>query len=114
VTVESTPLPREQGERYLSPGQVAGRLLMRVDNVLDLIKEGQLRAEPGGRMGYRIPESALLEFQQRAYRREAFPGLDHGLHSWPTDAPQSSTLPVPAQSAAENEALAPRWPFPHA
>ncbi len=114
MNVESTPLPREQGERFLSPGQVAGRLLMRVEGVLDLINEGRLQAEPGGRSGYRIPERALLEFQRTAYRREHFPGVHHGLHSWPTDQPRSSNLPVPAQNAAENRALAPRWPFPHA
>ncbi|HLZ69706.1 MAG TPA: hypothetical protein VKV26_07315 [Dehalococcoidia bacterium] len=113
MTIDATP-PLQQGERYLSPGEVAGRLLLRLESVLELIEEGRLRAEPGGRSGYRIPESALLDFRQQAYRREHFPGVDHGLHSWPTDAPRSSNLPVPAQNAAENEALAPRWPFPHA
>lgn len=114
MNVESTPQSREQGDRYLSPAEVAGRLLMRVEGVIDLINEGRLQAEPGGRSGYRIPERALLEFRRTAYRREHFPGVNHGLHSWPTDQPQSSTLPVPAQNATENEALAPRWPFPHA
>ncbi len=113
MNVES-PLPGEPGERYLSPGEVAGRLLIRLESVIGLITAGRLRAEPGGRTGYRVPESALAEFRQTAYRREAFPGVDHGLHAWPTDAPQSSNLPVPAQNAAENAALAPRWPFPHA
>lgn len=101
-------------EVFYSPGYVAARFLTRVENVRQWIEEGRLRAEPGGRHGYRIPESALAAFRAEAYRRERFNGVDHGLHSWPTEQPQSSTLPVPAQNAAEAEALAPRWPFPHA
>jgi hypothetical protein len=114
VTGDASAPPTANDERLLAPGEVAGRFLTRVENVLDWIKEGKLRAVPGGRLGCRVPESALAEFRTTAYRRENFPGVHHGLHSWPTDQPRSSNLPVPAQSAAEAEALAPRWPFPHA
>ena len=101
-------------EVYYSPGYVAAHFLTRIENVRQWIAEGRLRAEPGGRAGFRIPASALEAFRQQAYRREYFAGVDHGLRSWPTEQPQSRALPVPAQSAAEAEALAPRWPFPHA
>jgi len=106
--------PPDDEERYLTPAAVAGRFLARIDDVLRWIAEGRLRAERGGRAGWRIPESAVQEFAEQAYRRERYSGLDHGLHSWPTDKPEPSTnLPMPAQTAPEAEALAPRWPFPH-
>jgi hypothetical protein len=101
-------------ERYLSPAAVAGRFLARIETVRRWIDEGRLRTERDAEGGLRVPESALREFQQQAYRRERFNGVDHGLHSRPIDQPESSALPVPAQNAAEAEALAPRWPFPHA
>jgi excisionase family DNA binding protein len=104
----------ESGERLLSPAEVAARFLTRVENVRRWVEEGRLRAVPGGRSGFRIPESALEDFRKTAYRRENFNGVDHGLRSWPADNPQSSNLPVPAQNAGEAEAQAPRWPFPHA
>ncbi len=114
MNAEDTKPPMQNGsERYLKPAQVAGRFLTRIEVVKQWIEEGRLRAEAGGRSGYRIPESAVLQFQQQAYRRENFNGVNHGLHSWPTERLESSSLPIPVETAAEGEAAAPRWPFPH-
>lgn len=100
-------------EEYLSPGAVAAMFLARIDTVLRWIDEGRLPAVRDARGAVRIPARAVRDFQAQAYRRERFNGVDHGLHSWPVDRPASS-LPVPVQSAAEAEAVAPRWPFSHA
>lgn len=102
-----------QTERYFTPAQVAARFLARLETVKLWIAEGRLRAESGGRSGYRIPESALLEFQDQAYRREQFNGIDHGMQSWPNERPAASALPIPVETAAAGEATAPRWPYGH-
>jgi hypothetical protein len=112
MAVEGTK-PAET-ERYLSPAQVAARFLTRIEVVTQWIAEGRLQAEPGGRVSYRIPESAVLAFEKQAHRRENYNGADHGLHSWPNEQPESSALPIPVETAAAGEATAPRWPFSHA
>lgn len=104
----------EGTERYLSIAAVAGRFLVTLDNVRQWIADGKLKTVRSPRGSTLVTESSLLDFQAQAYRREAFNGIDHGLHSWRTEEPQSSMLPVPAMGAGEAEALAPRWPFPHA
>ncbi|HEY8836238.1 MAG TPA: hypothetical protein VIO16_00890 [Dehalococcoidia bacterium] len=104
-----------EDERYLSLGAVAGRFLVRIDDVHRWIGQGRLKTVTGPRGKVLIPESALLEFQRTAYRRENYNGTDHGLHSWPTDIPEVSNLPmIPVQNFQQAEANAPIWPFAHA
>src|SRR5579884_4122445 len=105
--------PAAGGERLLSPAAVAGRFLARISDVERWIAEGRLRSVQTPR-GPRVPESALVEFQKQAYRRENFNGVDHGLHSWPDRAAGPQSLPVPVENAGEAFAEAPRWPFPRA
>lgn len=108
----STALSADEPERLLSPAAVAGKFLARIDNVLEWIAEGRLRAVQTPR-GPRVPLSALDAFTADAYRREHFVGVNHGLHSRPNEPAQNSTLPVPADLPAP-EIKDSRWPFPPA
>ncbi len=101
-------------ERTLSRGEVAGRLLAALSTVQRWIDEGRLATVPGPRGSVRIPERALLAFEQQAFRRENFNGVDHGLHSWPEDYALSTNALVPVQDAEQAQEDAPRWPFPPA
>ncbi len=111
MVAESTPPPQQ--ERYLSLGAVAGRFLTRIENVHKWVAEGKLKAEPDSRGRLRIPESSVLAFQEQAFRRENFPGLDHGERSWPSRRPAGQNLPVPVETERERELAVQRWPYPH-
>lgn len=103
-----------EGEQYFSPGAVAGRFLVRIEDVYRWIDEGRLQSVSGRRGRPMIAESALLDFQRTAYRRENFSGVDHALHSWPSDDQETTNLPmIPVQNFEQAEAKAPNWPFPH-
>ena len=110
MNAESTP----PAERLLSPAAVAARFLTRIDNVQRWIDEGKLKAVRDGRGRTRIPESAVRDFQERAYRRENFPGIHHGLHSWPPDTTEAGNLPAVVEAGVDPGLTAARWPFPHA
>jgi hypothetical protein len=108
-----TALDAQVEERLLTPAAVAGKFLVRLNNVMDWIETGAIRSVQTS-SGPRIPTSALQEFASRAYRRENHPGVNHGLHSRPDEPAQNSFLPVPVSGLPGQTVQDPRWPFPPA
>jgi|GEM_PF-5575736 len=108
ATREGTALA---GERLLTPAAVAAFFITRVENVLDWIAQGRLRAVETPR-GPRVPESAVREFAHQAYRRENHVGIDHALHSRRNEATRALFLPLPISEEPGQAVEDARWPFP--
>ena len=109
-------LPAQDAEiedLLLTPAAVAGKFLVRLDNVMQWIASGKLPSEQTAR-GPRVRTSALEAFAASAYRRENHAGINHGLHSRPDEPAQNSFLPVPVSGLPGQDVQDPRWPFPPA
>lgn len=100
-------------DRLLTPAAVAGKFLVRLDNVMQWIESGKLPSVQTPR-GPRVATSALNTFAETAYRRENHAGINHGLHSRPDEPAQNSFLPVPVSGLPGQDVQDPRWPFPPA
>lgn len=97
----------EQSERWLSVYEVASQLLARPETVQRWVREGLLHGEPRGRLGLRIPKSAVAEFMIKRFQSEGFHSADHSFSSGVTDSVLGANT-IPEQSVRRQAA---GWPF---
>jgi hypothetical protein len=87
-------------ERWLTVYEVAGQLLARPETVKGWVRDGLLESQDRGRLGIRIPASALESFIGRHLDIEGFRSADHSFSSGPATATADEQTPPDAG-----------WPF---
>lgn len=98
----------DQHETWLTVYEVAGQLLARPDTIQRWVRQGLLPVRDRGRLGLRIPKSAVDEFIiKKLQMTEGFRAADHSLSSGVTDDVLTATE-LPEQSLARQGA---GWPF---
>jgi excisionase family DNA binding protein len=97
----------DEHERWLSVYEVASQVLARPDTVQRWVRDGLLRAEQRGRLGLRIPKSAVDQFMLKQYQSEGFRSADHSFSSGTTD----EVLPATAVPEGSLKRQAAGWPF---
>jgi hypothetical protein len=95
------------GERWLTLYEVAGRVLARPDSVRAWVRDGLLPAEDRGRLGLRVPESAVDAFLTQHLRAEGFRSADHSFSSGVGTGVLTATE-MPEQAVERQGA---GWPF---
>src|SRR6202163_4716862 len=97
----------DQGQRFLTLYEVAGRLLARPDTVKAWVRGGLLAGRDDGRLGIRVAEREVESFIHRHLQAEGFRSADHSFSSGVGEAVLTATA-VPEQAVERQGA---GWPF---